>query len=407
MEAVGFYCSHSKHVQKNENDKVRFFISIDYFQKQRDMVITYERDIYSYDRYGYRDKLLEHRKDAINCEQIKEWRKGFCICKSNENHFKYFYIVNHKSEAICCVSSIDDEFDSIQRIFGGYYVVFEKKWECIRTFPGQDRDTEYKEYYSAARIYNEAGTILNDEEKDNFIKTHDIYDSYLELGEGIISKGSSIYKLSDYSYIADIPSNASIKGKFIHGKCDIWMNNDFRDFYVLVKNQYVYKVFERDIFESIVKILGSDILRKENVQISKSETPSESIKIKPKIIPIIHNYLYGFPKKYNCPATNFASEKFGVHKYCMAFQSAIYTGYYFENGIWYKLDAEDVKESIDELCSKYFPVKNYIRNIFKIKDGIHCDDGNYDLYLFKCRPFGYMNKKGIINYSFDINRIEW
>lgn len=367
------------------------------------MVITYERDIYSYDRYGYRDKLLEHRKDAINCEQIKEWRKGFCICKSNENHFKYFYIVNHKSEAICCVSSIDDEFDSIQRIFGGYYVVFEKKWECIRTFPGQDRDTEYKEYYSAARIYNEAGTILNDEEKDNFIKTHDIYDSYLELGEGIISKGSSIYKLSDYSYIADLPLNIKIKGKFVDGKCDVWMKNDFRDFYVLIKDKNVYKVFERDDFEQIVKILGSDILNDEEDQPSNRVFPSVSIKVEPQIIPIIHDYLYGFPEKYNCPVTNFCPEG---PNYCF-FQYAQYTGYYFENGIWYELDRKDMIEIVDKLRSEYFPVKNYIRDIYKIKDGIHCDNDNFDLYLFECRPFGYMNKKGFINYSFDINKIEW
>lgn len=371
------------------------------------MVITYEHDIYEYNRYFIRERFIEHRIDTINCEQIKEWRKGFCICKSEENYSKYFYLVNQKHEAICCSSSIDSNFDPIQRTFGGNYLIYEKKRCNYRTFPGQDRDTEYDEYFSAVQIYNEEGNMLNGKEQDEFLKTHDIYDSYVELGEGIILKGNSIYKLSDYSHISDLPPNTSIKGKFIDGKCDVWMKNDFRDFYVLVKNQYVYKVFERDVFESIVKFLGSDILKKDDARTSKRENPSDPIKVKPQIIPIINDYLYGFPKQYNCPATNFASEKLGEHKYCIAFQSALYTGYYCENGIWYELDAEDIKKSIDELCCKYYPVKNYIRNIVKIKDDIQCNEDSFDLYLFECRPFGCMNKNGLINYSFDINRIEW
>lgn len=368
------------------------------------MVITYEHDIYEYNSYFIRKKFIEHRIDTINCEQIKEWRKGFCICKSEEGyHSKYFYIVNQKHEAICCSSSIDSNFDSIQRIFGGYYVVFEKGWQCIRTYPGQDRDTEYDEYFSAAKIYNETGTMLNDEEKDDFLKTHDIYDSYLELGEGVISKGNSIYKLSDYSLIADLPLNISIKGKFVDGKCDVWMKNDFRDFYVLVKNKNIYKVFERDTFESIVKILGSDILKNEDTRTSESVFPSDSIKVKPQIIPIINDYLYGFPKQYNCPVTNFCPEDTkGIF-----FQYAPYTGYYCEKGLWYELDKKDMEKSIEKLCSKYFPVKNFINNIFKIKDGIQCNDEIYDLYMFKCRPFGYIDKNGLVNYFFDINNIEW
>ena len=57
--------------------------------------------------------------------------------------------------------------EQIERVFGGYYIVRDVKCCGCRTFPGQDRDTEY--YYCTViyAVLDENGVILSEEEKMN------------------------------------------------------------------------------------------------------------------------------------------------------------------------------------------------------------------------------------------------
>lgn len=353
---------------------------------------------------------------------ITEWRKGFVICKNKKKYDyypDYYYLVNSNFEAIV-IKQHDEELPTlpIQRAFGGFYVIYELVRYDYITFPGKDRETEYKVGAKIKQIVLENGEILNESYFDffgentqeftleDFLQQHPQIEFYQELGENIILKGSSLYHLSDYSYIADIPKGTTITDKFINGICKINIEYAYKDFVVLVRHKKIAKVYDKLIFNEICQIINPNFFNKTEEKIIKEKTEvQEYTEHKPYIISIIDGYLYGFPNEYNCCVTNFHTKKW--LRDALIYQGCNFTGFFCKNGVWYHIDTKALSNEADKLVENYYPVKNFIEDIKSYNKEVVIDGEKYTIYEFKCRPFGTLNKNGQIQYTFNVDNIDW
>ena len=103
-----------------------------------------------------------------NLQRVTDWRKGIAIARyykrSIKPSWKYFLIDKDFNYLYVKWSYNEDEIqgEQIERVFGGYYIVRDVKLDGCRTFPGQDRDTEY--FYSTCikEVLDENGAVLSD-----------------------------------------------------------------------------------------------------------------------------------------------------------------------------------------------------------------------------------------------------
>ena len=260
-----------------------------------------------------------------NLERITDWRKGIAVARYYKNSIKpswnYFLIDKDFNYLYKKRSWNEEEIegDQIERVFGGYYIVRDVKLDGCRTFPGQDRDTEY--YYSTCikEVLDENGAILSEEEKKEYLKQNPIKLT-TEYGEEIVECESSFYRLDTYQYLFSIPKTLKPIGFYKDGRFRVGIVSDYRDFYMVVKDKTITTVYDDKQIKFIEKLLGIDIEEEDNSYRSPrnkymkqkysptNKKPEETAKIKviePEVIVEINNYLstlsvpyelYGFGK---------------------------------------------------------------------------------------------------------------
>ena len=383
------------------------------------MKISAEIRKYKWD--GYHKHYIGTQMELIEVEQVSEWRKGLCLCKEEKKgswrydiggHLKSYrmFLVNTDMEAV--FYHVSDYYwelanlDSLpmERIFGGYYITYEGKSKVLGTYPGQDRDTEYMYYQQVCDVITEDGKVLDESEKQHFLKTYTLKKGK-ELGENRVLLGNELYCLDDYSFISRLPQNIDLEGKYIDGKIKTYILNDERDFYVLVQRRKIIRSFEAKAFAEVVDIVDSTFLQKENKPFRKRPTPTEGeeiIDISPEYVSVIDGYLYAFPIKYGTSCTNIP--RFWLDK-VLLYQGE-FSGYYKERGVWYRIKHEDIYNKMIEMQKNNFPIPNFIKEISFIRK-LKYQSKPTDLYLFKCRPYGFLNENGELEYHFDPNNIVW
>lgn len=376
-------------------------------------------EIHKYKMHGYSLDYIGSQTELIEVEQVSDWRKGLCICKeekrgswnSERGYLKSYrmFLVNtdlkavfyHDSDYYWGLANLDSL--PMERLFGGYYITYEGKSKVLGTYPGQDRDTDYMYYQEVRDVITENGKVLDETEKEHFLKTHEL-NKGKELGENRVLLGNKLYRLDDYSFITTIPQNIDFEGKYINGKIKAYILNDSRDFYVFVQRRKIIRSFEAKIFEEVLSIVDSTFLQEENKPYRKRPTPTpeeEVIDIIPEYISLIDGYLYAFPHKYGTSCTN-------IPRWIdedMLYQGE-FNGYYKERGIWFRIKHKDIYNKMIEMQKNKFPIPNFIKEISFIKR-FKYKSKQTDIYLFKCRPYGYFNKNGDLEYHFDPNNIIW
>ena len=310
--------------------------------------------------------------------------------------------------------------EQIERIFGGYYIVRDVKLSGCRTFPGQDRDTEY--YYTTCieDVIDENGVILSEEEKNKYLKQNPIKQT-TEYGENIVECESSFHRLETYKYLFSIPKKLKPIGLYKGDRFRVGVVSDYRDFFVVVKNKIISFVYDDKQFKFIEKLLGIDFEEEQNSfprPVNKyvkqlyepvNKTPEENINVKeiePEVTVVINDYLSIFSDSYNIyghGATKVYDDKYGINRYIFH----PHTCYYLVNDEWRMIKgykAQKVYEKLNELESNR---PNYIQEVISVADEIVLNGEKYSIFKFECRPYGFITKDGKFDYSFDVNNIQW
>lgn len=382
------------------------------------MKITAEIEKYKWN--GYYREYLGKETELIEVEQVSDWRKGLCICKeetkkwnSPENRYLTSYrmfLVNtdliaifyHNSDYFWELADLNSL--PIERFFGGFYIVYEGKSICLGTYPGQDRDTEYRYTQVICKVISDDGKVLDNAEKDLFLQTHTLQKGK-ELGDNRVLLDNSLYSLDDYSFIAKLPQGVELVGKYTEGKIKANVKKDFRDFYVLVQRRKIIKSFEAKVFTEAIAIVDPTFLKEDNRPFRKKPIPTETedaVEIIPEYVSIIDGYLYGFPDKYGASCTNIPK---GWLDRVILYQGE-FSGYFKERGKWYKVKHEEIYNMMKQMQEDKFPIPNFITEISFIKK-VKYQSESAGLYLFKCRPYGYLNTLGELEYAFDPDNIIW
>lgn len=381
------------------------------------MQITAE--IRKYHWNGYCREYLGTSIELVEVEQVADWRKGLCLCKKESQgswnqkthkHLKSYriFLVNSELKAVFYHDSdsywelMNLESLPMERSFGGFYVTYEGKCQVLATYPGQDRDTEYRYYQTICNIITEDGIILQDDEKKEFLSTHKIR-SCRELLNGRVLADNSLYCLEDYSLIKELSKKINIIGNFENGVVRAEVLDDICNLYVIVQNKRIVRYFKEQDFIDISEILNADltpIKPKQRLQIKPDNIDAKIATTNYKTV--IKDYLYEINPKYNTRLNNFDSILAINH----VRHYIDYTGYFEEKGQWYKIDYEELKQTFIKMIETHYPIKNFITNIYPIGK-IKFNDKSAILYCFKCHPFGYLDINGNLIYDFNLNDIKW
>ncbi len=164
-------------------------------------------------RYRYEQEDIEYfdRVDKYSAVRISPFRNGLAIyldksysCGVTKQHT---FLVNEDRQII--FHKFDDELYDyvgpiIKRVFGGFYIVYTAKHGNYRTFPGQDRETEYTISPEVDTIILEDGTVLNPIDSKTFLLWHKITE-YEEVSDSIVKVGFNQFRLSDFTLINELP----------------------------------------------------------------------------------------------------------------------------------------------------------------------------------------------------------
>ena len=356
----------------------------------------------------------------VNLQRVSDWRKGIAVARYYKQSIKpswHYFLIDDDYNYFYEKSSWNEdeiEGEQIERVFGGYYIVRDVKLDGCRTFPGQDRDTEY--YYSTCikEVIDENGTILTKDERIAYLESNPINQT-TEYGDGIIQCGLSFYRLDNYQHVFDLQKEVAPLGIFREGKCKVKVITDYRDFVVLVKDKRITHVFNAEDFIFISKLLGIDLETwgKESLQSSRKpyyksvRKPNDitSFKeIKPEIEIYIHNYEIGVSSySIDCGGELYYDDNYGFYRT----QLIPGTSYYYVEDEWRKISEADSKPIFDKIFKKDCNRPNFIKDIKIIARDILLDEEEYSLYKFECRPYGYLTKDGKFEYDFDVNNIKW
>lgn len=382
--------------------------------------------------------VFESRKIVINnslwkatLERITDWRKGIAVARyffnSIKPSWKYFLIDKDYNYLYEKSSWHEDEIEGeqIERVFGGCYIVKDVKLDDCRTFPGQDRDTEY--YYSTCvkAVLDENGKVLSKEEMNNFLKQNPIKQT-TDYGEGIVECESSFYRLDTYQYLFKIPKTLKPLEYYKDGRCRVSIVSDYRDFYVVVKDKIINAVYDEKQFAFIEKLLGIDIIGKEiyeyeflkqrekfnkqnYIQYSPVyKGPEETIaikKIEPEVKVEICNYLSTLGDLYKISGhLNFVHDEiYGINR--NIFEP--HTCYYYVDDEWRMIEGNEAKKLYNKILEQNINRPNYIQDIEHIAEEVVLQNEVYSIFRFKCRPFGFITDDGKFEYDFDVNNIQW
>lgn len=379
------------------------------------MINIFETHEVVIDKHGYK----------ANLERVSDWRKGIAVARYYKGAIKpswnYFLIDKEFNYLYQKKSWNEDEIEGeqIERIFGGYYIVRDVKYDGCRTFPGQDRDTEY--YYSTCikDVLDENGKELSEEEKKEFLKQTQIKLT-TEYGEGIVECESSFYKLDSYQYLFSIPKTLKPIGFYKEGRFRVGIVSDYRDFYIVVKDKKITMIYDKKQFKFIEKLLGIDAEYEDNScssprnkymkqkysPVNKILEETISIKeIEPEVMVEINNYLLTLSVPYKIWGTGSLvyDEKYGINRW--KFKPD--TCYYYVDDEWRMIEGSVAQKAYDILFEQQVSRPNYIEDIIRIADEIVLDGEVYSIFRFECRPFGFITKDGKFDYDFDVNNIQW
>lgn len=360
-----------------------------------------------------------------NLERITDWRKGIAVARYYKNSIKpswnYFLIDKDFNYLYEKRSWNEEEIegDQIERVFGGYYIVRDVKLDGCRTFPGQDRDTEY--YYSTCikEVLDENGVILSEEEKKKYLKQNPIKLA-TEYGEEIVECESSFYRLDTYQYLFSIPKTVKPIGFYKDGRFRVGIVSDYRDFYMVVKDKKITTVYDDKQIKFIEKLLGIDIeeednsyrsprnkyMKQEFCPANKMPEGTANIKvIEPDVIVEINNYLstLSVPYKLYGFGIYIYDENYGIKRYLFVPD----TCYYYVDDEWRMIEGSVAQKAYEKIYEQHVNRPNYIQEVDRIADEIVLEGETYSLFRFKCRPYGFITKDGKFDYDFDVNNIQW
>lgn len=360
-----------------------------------------------------------------NLQRISDWRKGIaiarCDLRSIRPSWRYFLINEDFNYLFEKSSYYEDEIEGelIERIFGGYYIVRDVEIIRCRQYPGQDRDTEYEYSTCIEDVIDENGRKLSEEERKKYIKAHRIKQT-TEYGDDIVECESSFYRLDTYQYLFSISKSLKPIGFFKEGMCKVGVVSDYRDFYIVVKENKITTVFDDKQFEFVEKLLGIDIekekrlyLRPHNKYIKQDRykpiaKPTEITDVK-EIVPEtdvkIRKYSLDISIPYEVCGDVYSvfDENYGINRYKLMPS----TCYYLVNNEWRKIEGSTAQRVYDKIFEQKCKRPNFIRDIECIAEEIILEEEEYSMYRFECRPFGFITKDGKFDYDFDVNNINW
>ena len=372
---------------------------------------------------------IDKKRDSwkADLQRVSDWRKGIAVARYYKHSIKpswsYFLIDKQYNYLYSKISYNEDEIEGeqIERVFGGYYIVRDVKLIGVRTFPGQDRDTEYFFFFFFMDDLDENGKPLSEEEKKEYLKQNPIKQT-TEYGEDIVECESKFYSLDTYEYLFSIPKKIKPIGFYKDGKFRVGIVSDYRDFYVVVKDKTITTVYDDKQIKFIEKLLGINIEEEDNSYNSlrnkymkpKSyyrpvkKKPEETVKIKviePEITVEIKNYLSSYvgPYKLNGGHIKKFDENYGT----TSFRFVPQTSYYYVDDEWRMIEGSVAQKVYEKLFEQSVRRPNYIQYVDRIADEIILEGETYSIFRFKCRPYGFITKDGLFEYDFDVNNIQW
>ena len=351
-----------------------------------------------------------------NLQRVTDWRKGIAVARYYVRGFKpswkYFLIDKDHNYLYRQWSYNEDEIEreQIERVFGGYYIVRDVRLDGCRTFPGQDRDTEYHYSTCIKDVLDENGKPLSEEEKKEYLKQNPIKQT-TEYGEGIVECESSFYNLDTYQYLFTVPKTLKPIGFYKDGKFRVGIVSDYRDFYVVVKDKTIITVYDDKQIKFIEKLLGIDIEKDKYMKPKYSpvdEEPDETInikEIKPKKSVKISNYFSSLSVPYDIDGYYdfIYDENYGITRG----KYKPFTSYYYVDDEWRKIEGSTAQKIYDEIFEQECCRPNFIQYIEIIAEEIVLDGETYSIFKFECRPYGFITKDGKFDYEFDVNNIQW
>ena len=360
-------------------------------------------------------------------QRVSDWRKGIAVARYNKHSikpsWKYFLIDENYNYLYEKWSYEEDEIEGeqIERVFGGYYIVRDVRLDGCRTFPGQDRDTEY--YYSTCikDVLDESGAPLSEEEKNEYLKQSPIKQT-TEYGEGIVECEHSFYKLDTYQYLFSIPKTLKPIGFYKDGRFRVGVVSDYRDFYIVVKEKQITTVFDYTQYKFLEKILGIDIEKEEKTYLRPhnkytkeryrptNKRPEETAHIK-NIVPEAIVEIQKYSLKLSVPYEIYSGrgscwiydENYGIKRW----KCVPDTEYYYVDNEWRKIEGSAAQVVFDKIFEQRCSRPNYIQDIKRIADEIVLDSETYSIFKFECRPYGFITIDGKFDYNFDVNNIKW
>lgn len=344
--------------------------------------------------------------------RISDWRKGLAVAMYSSASYTNYFLVdkdyNIVFETFCSDESEIEEEQLVQleRIFGGYYVVRSVYSHCIATYPGQDRDTLYSYSIYIKDVLDENGVSLSKEKKD--IILFDLgAKEIIELGDDVILRkiDNSIYRLSSFEFVSKlsiIPTSVSI---FENGKCKLYVKNDFRDYYVIVNNGDIVKSYPKELLDEILNLVDVKLGEEKNsivYPVDFNKVPSIECLIN-KYIFVIDSPVTSLCNIYTLNNRTIQEIKKWYHFLYNQFtpDSEGYTDVHR----YYALYEKELNELIDQLPTIKAMVPNFVEDVQFVKNVIFYNE-NCKLYLFRVRPFGYLDKNGIFDYTFSIEDIK-
>lgn len=381
-------------------------------------------DYSKYQNALYIDKV-EREKDWIDYYvtykhrgSVSDRRNGIALVHSGN----VFYLIDKDNNAILSTT------DRLIRIFGGYYVSLAKYQYDYRTFPGQDRDTEYEEMTTIHDIYDEDGKRLNKEQCDKFIKFTDILHlmTAAELGEGRVLFDNALYDLKDYSLIAKYQKRVLLEGAFENGRCKVRIPEDDRNFIVAVYEHKICYVFNEFDFERIRETLNLSIEKEKKLWSDSDVVGRKDV----DDIECVHEY---YPKPEVAIEKYHSTSPTDITEYSYFQLQPLFTDEFFEKNrapglvdYWMRVMACKYYKNTRYNCYLHIPYEGYKQlcdsiikvngnrpnHITKVSKLGECDilihkKHKYEIYLFECRPYGYITTSGKLIYDFDINNIRW
>lgn len=381
----------------------------------------------SIDKVEREDGWIEYYATFKHKGTLGNWRKGIAIFGQGT------LIDSNNNEVAKAFKN-----GRFYRIFGGYYANLVTRNYNYRTFPGQDRETEFDQMQVIYALFDEYGKCLEYEQSIEVFKRMDILQALLavEVGEDRVYYKNALYDLKDYGLIAKFSKNIILDGVFVNGRCKVIIPDDNRDFIVIVHDRKICQVFSEQEFDNLKTILKLEIQEDEpfcglSKKVNKNDVTVPIDEYCPEVEISIENYLVTTPSLVNSGklyqlSLNFTNEFFDETTHWNSMGESYYKWHLESLGDCYymhnsgerclHISSENYDKLYKELSLTNNNRPNFIKKITKIgncamlgKENLYFDRGvtEYEIYRFECRPYGYITPSGELIYDFDVNNIKW